>query len=86
MFNKLFNYLTSGTPTNRAGYTFSTDGRCGPNAGNTACSGKACCSLAGWCGGSTGGNDDWCDKYKGFDGRYNAERPSASGTHRTHHK
>ena len=65
---------TPAADTNWAGYKFSTNGRCGPKFGETACTGKACCSSAGWCGGSTGQNDNWC-KYKSFSGKYNAEKP-----------
>jgi hypothetical protein len=61
--------------TNWAGKTLSTNGRCGPNFNHTACPGKACCSSFGWCGGSTGQNDDWCGVYKGYDGLYNGEKP-----------
>lgn len=60
---------------NWAGKAFSTDGRCGPEFGNKACTGKACCSKFGWCGGSTGQSDDWCGTFKGFNGEYNAEKP-----------
>ena len=61
-------------PANWAGKIISTDGRCGPNFGNTACGGKACCSAHGWCGGSTGQKDDWCGTNT-FNGEYNGERP-----------
>jgi hypothetical protein len=64
-----------GSTVNWAGKEFSTDGRCGPQFGNKACTGKSCCSQFGWCGGSTGQNDDWCGKFKGFNGEYNGEKP-----------
>jgi hypothetical protein len=38
---------------------YSTDGRCGPEFNNTACTGSACCSQFGWCGGSKGNNDQY---------------------------
>jgi hypothetical protein len=66
---------TLGPTVNWAGKEFSTDGRCGPQFGNKACTGKSCCSQFGWCGGSTGQNDDWCGKFKGFNGEYNGEKP-----------
>jgi hypothetical protein len=61
--------------TNWAGFEYSKNGRCGPDFGNTACSGNACCSQFGWCGGKKGKNDDWCGKYKGFDGRFDHHKP-----------
>lgn len=60
---------------NWAGYKFSTNERCGPKYGNKACPGKQCCSIYGVCGGSTGKKDLWCGKFKGFDGKYNGEKP-----------
>ena len=40
----------------------STNGRCGPQFGNTSCPGSQCCSQWGWCGGSVGTYSDWCSK------------------------
>ena len=60
---------------NWAGFIFSTNGQCGPSNNNTACTGTSCCSIFGWCGGSKGGNDDWCKTYHGFDGKYDALKP-----------
>jgi hypothetical protein len=70
--------ITSTTPVsdvNWAGRKFTKDGRCGPQFENKACTGKACCSIFGWCGGSTGQDDDWCGKFKAFNGEYNGEKP-----------
>jgi hypothetical protein len=61
--------------TNWAGQPFSKDNRCGPSFNNTACTGTSCCSTFGWCGGSKGQNDDWCGKYHGFNGKYDALKP-----------
>lgn len=38
----------------------STNGRCGPNHGESRCSGDACCSGYGWCGGKVGDDSAWC--------------------------
>lgn len=46
--------------TNWAGKAYVNDGEmCGPST-NKACKGKNCCSRYGWCGGTAGGNDEWC--------------------------
>ncbi len=74
---------------NYFGWKLSTNDRCGPDFGNTACSGKQCCSSKGYCGGSgpaTGphGKDEWCTSSSGYvvDGflygyneMFNAEKP-----------
>jgi hypothetical protein len=41
---------TSGVPKNWKGYSYSTNGRCGPNFNNIACPNKQCCSTLGYCG------------------------------------
>jgi hypothetical protein len=51
------------------------NGRCGPNHGDMACPGNQCCSAFGWCGGVAGNNDDWCKKFNGFSGRFDAQDP-----------
>jgi hypothetical protein len=61
--------------TNWSGNAFTSDGRCGPQFGNKACNGKQCCSQFGWCGGQKGQNDDWCGKFKAFDGKFDGEKP-----------
>ena len=61
--------------TNWAGNKFSTNGRCGPNFGNTACSGTQCCSIVGWCGGVKGGTDPWCGRLHGFEGKFDGQKP-----------
>ena len=64
------------TPTvNWAGNAFTSDGRCGPQFGNKACNGTQCCSQFGWCGGQKGQNDDWCGKFKAFEGKFDGEKP-----------
>jgi hypothetical protein len=35
---------------NWKGYSYSTNGRCGPTFNNTACPDNQCCSTSGWCG------------------------------------
>jgi hypothetical protein len=64
------------TGKNWKGYNISTNGRCGPSYGNTACPGKQCCSIFGWCGGEAGKNDAWCRTYKGFSGIFDGINPS----------
>lgn len=66
---------TTPPAVNWAGNSFTTDGRCGPSFGNKACNGQQCCSQFGWCGGQKGQNDDWCGKFKAFDGRFDGEKP-----------
>jgi hypothetical protein len=62
--------------TNWAGNSYHIDGAtCGPNNNNTACTGNRCCSEYGMCGGNTGGEDDWCNYFHGFEGKYDAEKP-----------
>lgn len=64
-------------PTNKFGKTWTTNGKCGPDNGNTSCSGDQCCSRDGTCG--SGGNycdvsfltstDQWVGMWNGeFDG------------------
>jgi len=75
--NKINSYVQTkpGEPTrNWRGYPISKNGRCGTKYSNTACPGKQCCSTSDWCGGTTGGNDDWC-KNPQNNGIYNAEKP-----------
>lgn len=60
--------------TNWAGYKFSTNGRCGPQYGNTACTGSSCCSIFGWCAGTKGQKDDWCWRYNAAGGRYDGQK------------
>lgn len=43
--------------TNFAGNPISWDGRCGPNNGNKACPASQCCSVSGYCGGTSGTYD-----------------------------
>lgn len=71
---------------NWAGYKFSSNGRCGPQFGNTACPGTQCCSIYGWCGGEVGKNDDWCSKYKGFNGMFNGKKSSGFNNPQNQHK
>jgi len=47
-------------PVSGGPITISTDGKCGPENGNTTCPGSQCCSRFGWCGGNLGGYSDWC--------------------------
>jgi hypothetical protein len=73
--NQKFNFLTPPS-TNWAGNLYHTDGAtCGPKNNNTACTGNRCCSEYGMCGGTTGGNDDWCNKFHGFEGKYDSDKP-----------
>lgn len=60
---------------NWKGHPYSTDGRCGPNFNNTACTGTACCSTFGWCGGKKGNADDWCGTFHANNGEYDALQP-----------
>ncbi len=64
---------------NYFGWKLSTDGRCGQDFGNTACSGKQCCSSEGYCGGSgpytLSGKDEWCTSSFPLTDMYNAEKP-----------
>jgi len=62
-------------PVNWKGYEISTDGRCGPQFGNKACPGTSCCSVFGWCGGTSGQRDDWCWRYNAAAGTYDGQKP-----------
>lgn len=59
-------------------FAVSTNGRCGPNYGNTSCSNNQCCSIFGWCGGQKGQNDDWCATYHGYNGAYDGINSTSS--------
>ena len=51
---------TSTTQSSTPAFAVSTNGRCGPNNGNTRCAGNSCCSSSGWCGGDQRVKSDWC--------------------------
>ena len=55
--------------TNSSSITESTNGRCGPDHGNTRCTGNRCCSTSSWCGGSRGTKSAWCADRNGYIGR-----------------
>ncbi len=61
---------------NWKGYKYSTDGKCGPVFGNTACPGNQCCSSNGYCGGTKDGNDAYCGAEHGYVGYYDGQQPS----------
>ena len=63
---------------NWKGYKYSTDGKCGPVFGNTACPGNQCCSSNGYCGGTKDGNDAYCGTEHGYVGYYDDQQPSKS--------
>ena len=63
-----------GSTINWKGYKISTNGKCGPNADNTACPGEQCCSIHGWCGGKKGQNDAWCGN-RMSNGIYDGQSP-----------
>ena len=65
---------------NYFGWKLSTNDRCGPEFGNTACSGKQCCSSKGYCGGSGPvrgqlAKDEWCSSSFPVNYMFNAEKP-----------
>jgi len=65
---------------NYFGWKLSTNDRCGPGFGNTACSGKQCCSSEGYCGGSGPvmgplAKDEWCKSSWPANYIFNAEKP-----------